>query len=130
MTQIVKSLLFLSLLLFIVGCKKETYQLNEEFTLSFNQSAFVSIDGVKHIIKFTELVEETRCPPDVNCYWMGEVSVNINMNNDTDIILGHHTTLPSALVYDNLTIVLLEVNYNKKKNYGKERHYSVKLRIE
>jgi hypothetical protein len=66
----------------------------------------------------------------VYCTWAGQVAVKINLNNDTDLIIGHHTTIPSAAEYKNHLVRLLEVNYDKKKNFGEEKHYSIKLRID
>lgn len=130
MKYLIKSFFFLSIILFIVGCKKETYNLNDEFTLKFNKSALINIEGNKYEIKFTELVEDSRCPPGSNCFWAGQVAVKINVNNDTDFIIGHHTTIPSTAEYKGHIIKLLEVNYNKDKNFGKEKHCSIKLRID
>lgn len=130
MKYLIKSFLFLSIILFIVGCKKETYNLNDEFTLKFNKSALINIEGNKYEIKFTELVEDSRCTPGSNCFWAGQVAVKINVNNNTDFIIGHHTTIPSTAEYKGHIIKLLEVNYNKDKNFGKEKHCSIKLRID
>lgn len=121
---------FLSIMLLFVGCNKETYHLNDEFTLDFNKAAIIKMDGTDYQIKFTNLEEESRCPPDVYCFWMGQVAVKINLNNDTDFIIGHHTKIASIAEYKNHTIRLLEVNYDKKKNFGKEKHCSIRLRIE
>jgi hypothetical protein len=130
MKYIIHSFFYLVLILLFVGCKKDTYNLNEEFTLDFNKSAIVKIEGVEYKIKFTNLEEDSRCPPDVYCCWMGQVAVKINLNNDTDLIIGHHTTIPSTAAYKNHTIGLLQVNYDKKQNFGEEKHCSVKLRID
>ena len=130
MHYIIKPFLFLALILFILGCKKDTYNLNEEFTLNFNKSALIKLDGEEYQIKFTEIVEDSRCPPGTNCFWAGEVAVKINLNNETDLVIGHHTTIPSTAEYKNHIIRLLEVKYNKDKNFGKEKHCSIKLRIE
>ncbi|MEO9257986.1 MAG: hypothetical protein ABI207_06365 [Crocinitomicaceae bacterium] len=126
----IKPFIFLSLILLMIGCKKEKYNLNEDFTLDFNKSAIVKIDGAEYKIKFTNLEEDSRCPPDSHCYWQGQVAVKINLNNDTDIIIGHHTTILSTAMYKNHIIQLLEVNYDKKKHFGEEKHCSVKLRID
>lgn len=130
MRSIIKPFFFLSLILLFVGCKKETYNLNEEFTLNFNKSALVKIDGEEYKIKFKKLEEDSRCHPDVICIWEGQVAVKINLNNETDFIIGHHTTIPPTAEYKNHTIRLLEVNYDKKQNFGKEKHCSIKLRID
>ena len=130
MKHIIKSFFFLSLILLFVGCKKDTYNLNEEFTLDYNKSAIVKIEGVEYKIKFTNLEEDSRCPPDVYCAWQGQVAVKINLNNETDFIIGHHTTILPTAEYKNNTIRLLEVNYDKKQNFGEEKHCSIKLRID
>lgn len=130
MKSIISPIFFLSLILLFVGCKKETYNLNDEFTLDFNKSAIVKIDGVEYKVKFTNLEEDSRCPPDVYCFWMGQVAVKININNETDLIIGHHTTILPTADYKNHTIRLLQVNYNKKKNFGEEKHCSIKLRFD
>jgi hypothetical protein len=130
MKYIFKSFFFLSLILLFVGCKKETYNLNEEFSLNFNKSALVIIDGEEYEVKFKKLEEDSRCPPDMQCFWAGQVAVKINLNNETDLIIGHHTTILSTAEYKNHTVRLLEVNYDKKENFSEEKHCSIKLRID
>lgn len=130
MKYMIKPFFFFLLILLILGCKKETYDLNEEFTLDFNKSALIKIDGKEYKIKFTKLLEDSRCPPDVKCYWMGQVAVKINLNNDTNLIIGHHTIILSTAEYKNHIIRLLEVNYDKKQNFGEKNHCSIKLRID
>lgn len=130
MRNTIKSFLFLTLILFLLGCKKETYNLNEAFTLKFNKSALINLDGDEYEIKFTKLVEDSRCPPGSTCFWEGEVAVRINLNNDTDFVIGDHTPIPSTAEYKNHTIHLLEVTYNNDKNFGKEKHCSIKLKVD
>jgi len=116
--------------LLIAACAKQTFDLNTEFTLDFKQSANVQVGGEKWDLKFIELVEESRCPPDVNCIWEGQVAVKIQINKTTQAELGHHTTIPAVYSFKNHEIHLLEVNYDKKENYGKEQHYSIRLRVD
>ena len=125
----IKLFFFLSIVLLVSGCKKEVYFMNDEFTLGFNKSAYINISGVKYKIKFVELVEDSRCPPDVYCFWAGQVAVKINLNDETDFTIGHHNSISSFAEYKYHTIRLLEVNYNKDKNFGKEKHCIIKLRI-
>lgn len=130
MNKLIKSILFLSLPLLMLGCQKETFQLNQEFTLDFNKAAFIHIEGEEYEIKFIRLVEESRCPPDVVCFWQGQVAVKISLDKNTEITLGLHEEIPASAVYKNHIIQLLEVNFDKKKNYGKENHYSIRLKVE
>ena len=84
MKLLIKAIFVISCLLLSIGCKKKTYQLNDEFSLTYNKSVFVNIEGVKYKVKFTSLEEDSRCPPDAYCYWMGQVAVKITVNDDTE----------------------------------------------
>lgn len=125
-----KLTLFISLTLVMIGCQKKIFHLNEEFTLDYNKSAFILIQGEKNEIKFTRLVEDSRCPPDVQCVWAGQVAVQINLDKETDLLLGHHTEILETAFYKDHIIRLIAVNYDKKENFGKEKHCSIVLKIE
>jgi hypothetical protein len=125
-----KLILLLMPVLLFIGCTKETYNLNNEFTLDFNETATVIVDGEKWEIKFIELLEESRCPPDVFCFWAGQVAVKIEINKEINANIGLHTTIPQAYQYKNRLITLLSVEFDKDKNYGKKKHYSIKLRVD
>lgn len=123
-------LALLTLPVFITACSKQTFELNSEFTVHFGQAVKGLIDGKEWEIKFIELVEESRCPPDVICIWEGQVAVKIQINESTEAELGKHTTIHGVYSFKNQTIHLLEVNYNKKENFGKAEHCSIRLRVE
>lgn len=114
----------------LASCKKETYQLNQEFTLDFDKSAIVNIDGVPCEFTFTNLEKESRCPVGVYCLAIGEVVVKIKLNNEQDALLGFDSEFPTATSYKNHTIHLLDVSYGRRANYGNEKRYSVKLRVD
>ncbi len=98
--------------------------------MDFNESAFVKMNGSAHTIKFTKLEEDSRCPPDVYCFWAGEVAVTIQLNDATTITLGHHTSIPPIADYQGHTIRLLAVKYSKEKHFGKEKHCTIRLIVE
>lgn len=124
-------LVFLLLIIALsLGCKKQTVNLNEEFTLDFNKTATVKMDDKKIEVKFNKLVEESRCPPNTQCVWAGEVAVRIQLDGAAEHIIGFHSAYPSSIVYKDRTIRLLEVNYDNPDNYGKENHYSIRLKVE
>lgn len=124
--------LFSVLLIIILslGCKKKTVGLNEEFNLDFNKTAVVKTDGKKIKIRFAKLVDETRCPPDVECIWAGEVAVRIELDNAEYHIIGFHSEYPSSIVYKDRTIKLLEVNYKNPQSYDIEENYFIRLKVE
>lgn len=130
MKNLTKTFFFFSLILLAASCKKETYKLNEEFTLEFNKTALIKIGSETLEIKFTELIEESRCQPGTECFWQGQVAVKIRVNQETDFTIGHHTTIPATAEYKSHTIRLLEVKYDQDINFGKENHYSIKLKVE
>lgn len=121
---------FLASVVFLSACQKVTYQLNEEFTLGFHETARIQMDGIDYPIKFKKLQEDSRCPPDVNCFWQGQVAVVVQLDKKTAVTIGQHSTIPSFATYQGHTIRLLDVSYDKAKNFGKERHCSIKLRVE
>ena len=87
--------------------------------------------GVPYEISFTNLEKETRCPPGSECWVPGSVVVKINLNNEQDFILGFMDYDISPMTeFKNHTIRLLDVSYGRNGNYGKEKHYSIKLRVE
>lgn len=123
-------LLLFTLATMLASCKKETYELNQEFTLDFNKSAIVNIDGVPCELTFTNLEKESRCPEGVYCLSIGEVGVKINLNKEQDALMGFDSEFKPTTAFKNHTIHLLDVSYGKRANYGKEKRYSVKLRID
>ena len=58
-----------------------------------------------------------------------EAPLQININNEQYVILGY-VLFPPTVEFKNHTIQLLDVSYGKNRNYGKEKHYSIKLRVE
>lgn len=122
-------ILFLLIIALSLGCKKKIVGLNEEFTLDFNKTATVKVDGKKFKIRFAKLVEETRCPPDVECVWAGEVAVRIELDHTEYFVIGFHSEYPPSIVYKDHTIKLLEVSY-KSDSYNIEENYSIRLKVE
>ena len=125
----IKIFSFLLIIAFSLGCKKKIVGLNEEFDLDFSKTATVKADGKKFKIRFAKLVEETRCAPDVECIWAGEVAVRIELDHAELQDIGFHSQYPSSIVYKDHTIKLLEVNY-KDGSYNKEEDYSIRIKVE
>lgn len=119
-------ILLFTLATLLAGCNKNSYELNQEFTLDFGKTAIVNIDGVPCELTFKNLEKETR----YNCFAAPEVVVKINLNNEQDALLGFDYELPATTTFKNHTIQLLDVSYGRKANYGKEKHYSVKLLVD
>ena len=58
--------------------------LGAEFELKVNQEAVINSENIR--IKFLEILEDSRCPRDVQCIWAGQIKILINiMKNNQDM---------------------------------------------
>jgi hypothetical protein len=76
-------LVFTGLVLLLVGCgggAQIRAALGQEFTLAIGQTAEITGENLK--IKFLEVVEDSRCPSNVNCIWAGRVSAVVEIKDD------------------------------------------------
>ncbi|NHJ01777.1 MAG: hypothetical protein EAX86_06510 [Candidatus Heimdallarchaeota archaeon] len=59
-------------------------EIDTEFSLHIGESAIIKDQGIK--IKFIDVLEDSRCPSDVQCIWEGTVSLMINIKyNEQDL---------------------------------------------
>jgi hypothetical protein len=52
-------------------------RLNEEFSLAIGQQAHITGENLE--VGFKEVIEDSRCPKDVTCFWTGRVSCVIEL---------------------------------------------------
>lgn len=128
-----RATLFMTFLLSISilpGCKKESFDLNEEVSIGFNSSISVQTSSEKLEVRFTELLNESRCPPNVDCVWAGFVTIKLKLNNSQYAELGLGENTVDSMVYDNHVIKLLSVNYDSEDDFGQENKCSVVIRVD
>jgi hypothetical protein len=127
-----KAVIYLSLFVTLAGCVKRTFELNDEFTLKFGKNAKVDIGNNEQVsIDYRELVEESRCAPNVQCVWAGRVAVKLRLDSGTDMILGiNHNDYPNTAVYKNHVFTLVNVKYTSDDDFGKDDKSSVVLKVE
>jgi hypothetical protein len=114
----------------LTGCTKKKVGPNVPFELKINQSAVVSANGSSINVKFIQLVEESRCPPNVECIWAGRVAIKLKINNNEEFIIGlNHSNYPSTFNYMNREYALLDVNYTNEASFGIENKCVVKLEV-
>jgi len=114
----------------LTGCTKKKVGLHVPFELKINQSAVVSANGSSINVKFIQLVEESRCPPNVECIWAGRVAIKLKINNSEEFIIGlNHSNYPSTFNYMNREYALLDVNYTNEASFGIENKCVVKLEV-
>ena len=114
--------------------KNETLSLDVEHVISFGEDVVIQDGGNEFKIKFDQLVEEFRCPTDVDCFWEGRVIIQLLINDEHPIQMAdaawqleNGTNLQPIAAFEDYTIELLEVNYGAEENYGKEEFYSIKI---
>ena len=86
-------------------------RMNEEFSLSVGQRAFISDENLE--IRFKEVLEDSRCPRDVTCFWTGRVSCVLELI---------HTDSPYRMI---LTEPGLTNEYTKERYGGYEISFHV-----
>ena len=127
-----RSLVFLALLapvLLFTSCEKEVFALNDEVSIGFNSSILVQTTDEILEIEFTELLEDSRCPPGVNCFWAGQVEVKLKLNDNTFIELGNGPEMTPTALFNGQTIQLIDVLYASDDDFGKEKKCSVVVRV-
>ena len=119
------SIFFLGLVSFISSCTKQQ-ALHQDFSLKINQRARIPIGTSTLNIKFSDLVQDSRCPPETYCCWAGKAIIALEIN-DSIVTLGD-----TSIVYDYgpHQIQLKSVDYPSKRTFGKERHCTITLRVD
>lgn len=56
------------------------FGLNEAFTLSGGQEGLIASEGLR--LRFAEVVEDSRCPTQVNCFWTGQARIALDVQPD------------------------------------------------
>lgn len=117
-----KNLILLSLTIILISAgscsKKEEsagFNLDESFLLAYNGTSHLENNpGIK--IQFSELLEDSRCPTDVQCVWAGRVALKVifsqNGNQQTGTLaLGEiaGTSYSNETTFGDYTVKLLTV---------------------
>jgi hypothetical protein len=125
MNPLTSRIFFLGLVSIFCSCTKQR-ALHQDFTLKINQRASISTGSAKLNIKFSALVQDSRCPPGAYCTWAGKAIIALEINDST-VTLGD-----TSMVYDYGThqIQLKSVDYPIKRTFGKERHCTITLRVD
>lgn len=67
-------------LFFVVSAQsvRQNVNMNKEFTLSANQKGFLKTSKIT--IEFVSVLEDSRCPVDVDCVWAGSAKIQIKLS--------------------------------------------------
>lgn len=127
-----KRLLFLvfGLAIALASCQKEVFDLSEDVSIGYNSSIHVQTSSGQLTIKYTELLDESRCPPGAFCVSEGFVKVKLKLNDQQHVELGLGETTVDSVAYDNHIIKLLAVEYDSDDDFGEENKSSVVVRVD
>ena len=109
-------------------------ELNTEFELKINQTANIESENIK--IKFLDILEDSRCPSDVQCVWQGQARVLVNVEKNGqdlgDFILIDLADKEDLRIKDfnGYTIKLLKVMPYPKINEKVETDTTIRLIVE
>jgi hypothetical protein len=56
------------------------FNLNEAFTLAGSQDGLIPSEKLR--LRFAEVLEDSRCPTQVECFWTGQARIAISMHPD------------------------------------------------
>lgn len=104
-----------------------TAQLGEPFQLRINQTAVIMPDNMS--IRFLDVLEDSRCPTNFNCYLPGHVMISLNVTelfpgspSILNLTLGPSSSNSSANVHSHI-VELLEVEPYPINNFGFPKGY-------
>lgn len=122
--------LIVSFGLILTACKKEVFSLNEEVSIGFNSSIQIETSDGQMGIKYLELLEESRCPPNATCVWARFVKIKLKIDGQQYVELGLGETTVDSIMYNNHVIKLLSVEYDSDDDFGVQKKSSVVIRVD
>jgi len=88
--------------------------LEKEFKLGIGEIAFIESENIK--ITFLNVMEDSRCPADVKCFWRGVATIQLNIiKNDQNLgvyVISDYNfnNWKNELKIDNYKITLVDIN--------------------
>lgn len=85
--------------------------LGERFTLGVGQSASIADTGFQ--ITYTELIDDSRCPPEVTCVWEGDAVIAVSLAGSSEPATAELHTYdqrPGSVDYGDCRIELLALS--------------------
>ena len=119
-------------LIFLMGCQSpsgsevKVYKFGDEFDLKLREKAVI---GTKNgIVEFVDVLQDTRCPSNVNCIWAGNAEVKIRFIQ-TNTLLNTYLE-PKDTTISNMHIQLLRLEpYPALPRQFEKEDYNVRLLI-
>jgi len=104
--------------------------MNEDVSIGYNSTIRIATESAGNIdVKYTELLNESRCPPEAMCAWAGFVEVQLKLNDEQHVELGLGESTVDSVVYNGHVIKLLSVEYDSNDDFAKENKSSIVVRV-
>lgn len=113
----------LSFVALIAGCLPKA-SLDEPFTVGIGDATRLASGPT---IEITELLEDSRCPPDVQCIWAGRVRFGVTLTTDAHPYAGELTWPDGDLTLGGHAVELLEVTPDPSTEPTAPRQYRATL---
>lgn len=111
---VMKATIVSIILSIVFGCmpqtKKSEVKMNEKFTLGVNQQVFVKTENLT--IEFVSVLEDSRCPVGVDCFWEGNAKIQIKLDksNEKSTAFELNTNLePKMVVFQDYEIQFVDL---------------------
>ncbi|HMS42577.1 MAG TPA: hypothetical protein PKE69_20275 [Pyrinomonadaceae bacterium] len=106
-------------LIFVVSAQsvRQNVNLNKEFTLSANEKGFLKTGKIT--LEFVSVLEDSRCPIDVDCVWAGSAKIQIKLSKGkaTPQTFELNTGIaPQFIIFKGYRIEILELSPSLKSD--------------
>ena len=115
----------------VIFAQTKTVKLNQQFAISEKQTALVKTD--KLTIEFVKVLDDSRCPPDVNCVWAGNAKVQIKVSKGKAAakVFELNTNLePKIITFQGYKIELMDLTPAPKSDVDRKSvKYSASFKV-
>jgi hypothetical protein len=128
-----KQLAHLSLLFLILAqlsCNKATFGTDTLQSISHGNTKVFSDGQIKIPIRFVQLIEDSRCPPEVQCFHMGRVIARVQIDGMVTHLGLQTTEYPSSIEFKGRTIHLMDVLYKQGQPFGTQHNAYLIVKVE
>ncbi|WP_142453350.1 hypothetical protein [Gracilimonas mengyeensis] len=109
------------------------FKIGEEFDLRVGQLA--ETNGASITIQFMEILEDSRCPASLMCFWAGNAKVSMKIaegNSERMLELNTHPDMKQSEIFQGYKLQLIALNPYPQKQYPSipKEDYRATLRVD
>ncbi|MFX0558562.1 hypothetical protein ACOCEA_17300 [Maribacter sp. CXY002] len=134
---ILLSMVFFTISIPIYEKENQSFELGEEVNIPFYSLATLNDKGTTLVFQFTDLIEESRCPPKATCIWAGLATIELKVDNVNSFALSHgdlsrrsQGPMTNTATYLGYKIYLKKVSYFQDTDYRMKGKYTITIKVE